>query len=397
MKKFLFHVAGLPHLAPSKSNNFCAYTMKIVNFCRMMKMLGHTVYLYGPLPLDGEPLADGMCDKYLPTLTQHERIGFMPATTDRVQWMLGLNADPNAPLWQVHNSRTATQIVEAGREPDREFICIPFGSCQQPLTKALPDCPYVVETGIGYGGTFADFRVFESYSHMHLVYGVQAGDNPDGKWYDAVIPNYFDPADFGYFGRSDDGPHEDYLLFVGRMIKRKGLEVIAAIGHETGRKVKLVGPGGTQTPEGVLTADGYTMTGDMEYLGVANVEQRRQLMQNAAALLAPTQYVEPFGGVAVEAQLCGTPVITVDWGAFTETVEHGVAGYRCRTLNQFVNAVRLVDKLDRAEIYRRAVTRWGLQRVMWQYQEYFEMLDGLRHPNGWSIMGEKTDLDWLRK
>ncbi len=359
-------------------------------------MLGHRVHLYGPQPLSGELLVDGMCDAYTDTLSPQERRSFMPKTDDRVQWMLDFNTDAASPMWQLHNNRTAVAIAHA-RQPDREFICVTMGICQQPLQDAVPDCPFVVETGIGYGGTFADFRVFESYSHMHLIYGNQSGDNPDGKWYDAVIPNYFDPADFGYLERNRDEPHEDYLLFVGRMIKRKGLEVVAAIADATGRKVKLVGPGGAQTAEGVTTADGYTMTGPVEYLGVANVEQRRKLMQNAAALLVPTQYVEPFGGVAVEAQLCGTPVITVDWGAFTETVEHGVTGYRCRTLNHFVNAVRLVDKLDRADIYRRAVARWGLQRVMWQYQEYFEMVDGLREEIGWSKIGEKTDLDWLRK
>ena len=52
----------------------------------------------------------------------------------------------------------------------------------------------VVEYGIGYNGTFAKYRVFESYAHMHKIWGAQGGFDPDGKFYDVVIPNYFEPG-----------------------------------------------------------------------------------------------------------------------------------------------------------------------------------------------------------
>jgi glycosyltransferase involved in cell wall biosynthesis len=97
-------------------------------------------------------------------------------------------------------------------------------------------------------------------------------------------------------------------------------------------------------------------------------------MARAHAVLMPTLYLEPFGAVAVEAQLCGTPVITCDWGAFPETVEQGVTGFRCHYLGEFLDAVQRVSELDPVAIRTRAVAKYSLSVVAQQYQSYFERL-----------------------
>ena len=67
MEKFTFHVVGLPHTYTSKEFLTCAFTQKILNFCKMMKMLGHTVYHYG-----GE-LSQVECDEHITIMSEAER------------------------------------------------------------------------------------------------------------------------------------------------------------------------------------------------------------------------------------------------------------------------------------------------------------------------------------
>lgn len=56
----------------------------------------------------------------------------------------------------------------------------------------------------------------------------------DGRNFDAVIPNYFDVEDF-----TPKAEKDDYLLFIGRMINRKGPHVAVQIAKEAGMTLKM--------------------------------------------------------------------------------------------------------------------------------------------------------------
>ena len=105
------------------------------------------------------------------------------------------------------------------------------------------------------------------------------------------------------------------------------------------------------------------------------------------AYLAPTSFVEPFCGAAVEAQLCGTPVITKDYGAQTETVEQGVTGLRCHTLEDYCVGIRMAQRgeFDREKIRERAVKRYDMKEVAKTYDYIFRcIMDVYRtEANGW--------------
>ena len=48
-------------------------------------------------------------------------------------------------------------------------------------------------------------------------------------------------------------------------------------------------------------------------MGSVGVKERANLLFNADAVIVPTTYIEPFGGVVIEAMLAGTPAITTDF------------------------------------------------------------------------------------
>ena len=135
---------------------------------------------------------------------------------------------------------------------------------------------------------------------------------------------------------------------------------------------------------------------NVQHIGVVDAKQRAALMGKAMAVLAPTYYIEPFGGVAVEAQLCGTPVITTDWGAFSETVEHGVTGFRCRTFDDMLFALSAVQSLKPQTIRRIAAARYSMNRVVGMYEEYFVKVHDSMRPKGWyELHPERRQLSWL--
>jgi glycosyltransferase involved in cell wall biosynthesis len=103
----------------------------------------------------------------------------------------------------------------------------------------------------------------------------------------------------------------------------------------------------------------------------------------------PTGYLEPFGNVAAEAQLCGTPVIGPDYGAFVETIEQGVTGYRCTYLGEFVQAIHACDDLDRRVIRERAVRLFGEEAGRESYRQYFDRL-ALMQTEGWTSLTPLT-------
>lgn len=353
-KKLTFHVVSLPHTQTTAAYTHCAYTQKVRKFCNMMTDLGHDVYLYASE--DNEARV-----KELVTIITKDKQRELFGDSDYEKDFFNITWDEHDPGW-VHTNANAIRAI-AERIKPRDFICLIGGSCQKVIADVFP-ANMSIEYGIGYSGTFSKYRVFESYAHMHYVHGLQNDDN--GNFYDTVIPNYYDEDEFPFSDKTDD-----YFLFIGRLIDRKGWRIAQEVCQRLGKRLILAGQG--------------EFSGYGEHVGVVGVKERGELMSRATAVFVPTTYLEPFGGVHAEALLCGTPVITTNFGVFTETVENGVNGYRCDVFRDFTRAVEATEKFTaakRKKIRLGAQRRFSTRTVSKQYADYFSRLYDL-WDRGW--------------
>jgi glycosyltransferase involved in cell wall biosynthesis len=177
-----------------------------------------------------------------------------------------------------------------------------------------------------------------------------------------------------------------YLAYLGRISPEKGLDTAIRVARRAGMPLKIA----ARLPlpyrkdpnvgadwacfEGVIRPllDGP----DVEFAGELGWQQRDRFLGDAAALLFPICWPEPFGLVMPEALACGTPVVALNAGSVPEVIRHGVTGFVCSDEDELVEAVGRLGEIDRgvcrAEVERRFTTASmasGYERV---YQRLIE-------------------------
>jgi glycosyltransferase involved in cell wall biosynthesis len=366
------HLVALPHTRVTSEFVGCAYTAKALKFTKMMHGR-EDVILYAP---------EGSTDEFTAETVE--------VISDKTrQRIFGKDNPARLPAWPSEKqtdlfNRRATKELRKRWEPG-DLVLLAGGWTHQPVVAKGPEGATYCEPGVGYEGILTPFCAFESHAWRHHVYAKQG--IIDGRWFDATIPNYFDLDEFPIL---DSTPARDYLVFLGRIVPRKGPHVALEIANHAGLPLFVAGAGADEVTEGRIVAgkgtpDEVTLEGNVQHIGPVNAEQRNTLLAGARALVCPTIYIEPFGGVAVEAMLAGTPVIATDWGAFTETVEEGVTGFRFRTLREGVEAVERCAALHPKLVREAARVRYSLEAVAPQFTRWFDQLRSLQR-EGWYEM-----------
>lgn len=354
-------VLSLPHTQVTDEFVSCAYTMKAKKLADMLVGLGYKTYIVASEE-------NGTKAELLTAITKKEQHEFFGDPGAYKKQFYNITWGPQDGHW-VHFNNNAIKLIQEKIQPG-DIIMHFAGWCQKQVHDAFPN-NRTIEAGIGYTGVYGQFNVYESYAHMHYVHGDKHDDN--GNFYDTVIPNYYDVSEFPFSKNRGDDDGE-YFLFVGRLIDRKGYAIAQEVCKKLNKRLILAGQ---------LGDEGFS--GQGEHIGTIDVKQRGKLMSRATALFVPTKYLGPFEGVHAEAMLCGTPVITTNFGVFTETVTNGFNGQRCDDFYDFIHAVEWAESLTlqhRKKIRKDAQERFGMDSVALLYDDYIQRIARLS-AGGW--------------
>ena len=349
------HLLGLFHTIPHPDYSHCAFTGRVMRFGKMMLPFGYEVIEYSNAGGQTE------ASEHVTLLSKEE---FEPLRARMKAAPPHGEATLDSDIYRAFSAKLKPELLKRVRPGD--IVCHPFGHTHADLGELLPQA-YHVEIGVGYPHCHFPMRVYETYQWWSWHQGKE--QRPGGA-YEWVCPMAYDIDEWQ--------PQEamgDYLLYFGRIVECKGLAVVREIARHVDLPVILCGAG---DPSPWLSPDIPNLTYRPPVTGLA----RSELLGGARAMLMPTVYTEPFGGAGVEAQLCGTPLLASDHGAFSETVLHGLTGYRCKTLGDWLSAVERLPWLSRRTIAEQARATYSLEACGQQMDRIFRQIAGLSG-EGW--------------
>jgi len=372
-KKPTLHILGLAHLPTiAKDPIFaCAYSGKIRRMCEMMTNVGFDIIFYG---VEGSKV---VAKESVDVLSEADRLRiYGPLEDFSSQFFKHGKDDPAYKIFKTNAIREILERVEPG-----DILCNPMGNYYEEICRPANQggvekangYPFLVESGIGYDGILMNcHHIFESNAWRHYVYGIykawtQSKRFVDGDFYDDVIPNFYDKDHYRI------GNKEDYFFMNCRIAHRKGIDIAIQTVEAMGGHLILAGQPGENVD---------LSSPNVEYIGYITEPEKIELLSHARGLFSTTKYIGPFEGVAVEAMMSGCPVITTDFGCYTETVQQGVTGYRGMVLRDFVNAAKNISKIKPKACRNWAVSQYSMEAVAPRYTKYFGRLSDL-WKKGW--------------
>jgi glycosyltransferase involved in cell wall biosynthesis len=170
-----------------------------------------------------------------------------------------------------------------------------------------------------------------------------------------------------------------YLAFLGRISPEKAPDAAIRIAARAGIPLKIAAKVDRVDQEYFKTTiEPLLRLADVEFIGEIREDQKQEFLGNAAALVFPIAWREPFGLVMIEAMACGTPVIAFENGSVPEVLEDGLTGFIVHGEDQAVDKLRRLRTLDRARIRAEFEHRFTAHHMAQNYLKLYARLTQVR-------------------
>jgi len=242
--------------------------------------------------------------------------------------------------------------------------------------EAFPHLP-VVSTAHGpFNADLRDFYAYVARRHSLVCISHHQRSTAAEIPVAAVIHHGIDAAMFPV-GAGQGG----YMLFLGRMARDKGPHRAIEACRKAGVPLRIVAKMREAEERAFFEAEVLPhLSADITYLGEVDQDEKVRLLADAAALINPIRWPEPFGLVMTEALACGTPVITFAEGAAPEIIDDGRTGFVCADEAEMADAISRLGEIDRHACRAAVEGHFSAQRMVDDHLTLFDAILGRRQP-----------------
>ncbi len=207
-------------------------------------------------------------------------------------------------------------------------------------------------------------RVYHDHKDTYYV-SISDADRDPGLPYLATVYNGIDLSNLTF--RPTPG---DKLVCYGRIHPDKGFHLAIEVAKKAGRELILAGIIQDQDyfdNEVKPHIDGKLI----KFIGPVNPPQRDALLKEAYAVVHLNTIPERFGLVMAESMAAGVPVIAMDLGSCREVIADGVTGYLVNGVDEAVEALGRIDRIDRRKCRRHVEENFTIDRMVANYEKVY--------------------------
>ncbi|MBV9180723.1 MAG: glycosyltransferase family 4 protein, partial [Acidobacteria bacterium] len=263
--------------------------------------------------------------------------------------------------WIRELNHSAWSIQDAAREADIIHVQSAMGISmarftKRPLVLTLhgPHEPYLSE-------------YYSHYPQIHYVCISNAQRRTESMPKMHTIHHGIDLASYRLVTKK-----QPYLSFIGRIAPIKGTHLAIEVAQRTGIPLKIAGDVQPIYREYFEKKIRPQIDGKLvEYIGLADLNAKNELLGNSMAMLFPILWNEPFGLVMVEAMACGTPVLAMPGGSVPEVVRDGISGFLCRSVRQMSERLQKLS-FDPVSVRRYVEENFSVERMVKGYMKLYQ-------------------------